>query len=108
LEGIKAELTNIKTIYKHENNQILNISFILSIVIVIIGALFKIMHYPFSQLLLIAGLISMLVFWFVAIREIKSSTKIDGSEKFMWIFGLITLGCFAGMLYVFSARKRIV
>ena len=91
-----------------ENKQILNISLILSIVIVIVGALFKIMHYPYSQLLLIIGFVSMLVFWYVAISEIKSSTKIDGSEKFMWIFGLIFFGSFIGLVYLLSARKRIV
>jgi hypothetical protein len=91
-----------------KNKQILNLSFVLSIVIVLVGALFKIMHYPFSQLLLIVGLISMLVFWFVAISEIKSSTKIDGTEKFMWIFGIIFLGSVAGLVYLLSARKRIV
>jgi len=91
-----------------KNKQILNLSFVLSIVIVLVGALFKIMHYPFSQLLLIVGLISMLVFWYVAISEIKSSTKIDGSEKFMWIFGIIFFGSVAGLVYLLSARKRIV
>lgn len=91
-----------------KNKQILNSSFILSIVIVIVGAFFKIMHYPFSQLLLIVGLIAMVVFWYIAISEIRSSTKIDGSEKFMWIFGLIFLGSFAGLVYLLSARKRIV
>jgi hypothetical protein len=91
-----------------ENKQILNLSFALSFVIVIIGALFKIMHYPYSQLFLIVGLISMLVFWYVAISEIRSSTKIDGSEKFMWIFGIIFLGSVTGLVYLLSARKRIV
>jgi hypothetical protein len=91
-----------------KNKQILNLSFVLSFVIVIVGALFKIMHYPFSQLLLIVGLISMLVFWYVAISEIKSSTKIDGSEKFMWIIGIIFFGSVAGLVYLLSARKRIV
>jgi hypothetical protein len=91
-----------------KNKQILNISFILSFVIVIIGALFKIMHYPGAQLLLIAGLISMLVFCYVAISEIKSSTKIDGSKKFMWIFGLIFFGTITGLVYLLSARNRIV
>lgn len=91
-----------------KNKQILNISFVLSIVIVLVGALFKIMHYPYSQLFLIVGLISMLVFWYLAISEIKSSTKIDGTEKFMWIFGIIFLGSVAGLVYLLSARKRIV
>jgi hypothetical protein len=62
--------------------QILNISFTSSIVVVIVGALFKIMHYPYSQPLLIIGLLSLLVFWYVSLSEIKSSTRITASEKF--------------------------
>ena len=91
-----------------KNKQILNISLALTIVIVIVGALLKIMHYPYSQVVLIAGLISMLIFWYVAISEIKSSTKIDGLEKFIWIFGLIFFGSITGLVYLLSARKKIV
>lgn len=72
-----------------ENKQILNISLLFSVIIVIVGTLFKILHYPYSQLFLASGFIAMLVFCFVAISEIRSSTKINQSEKFMWILSLI-------------------
>jgi hypothetical protein len=90
------------------NLQILNISFTSSIVVVIVGALFKIMHYPYSQPLLIIGLLSLLVFWYVSLSEIKSSTKIDASEKFMWFIGLIFCGSIADLVYLLSGRKRII
>ena len=88
--------------------QILNISFTVSILIVLLGSLSKIMHYPFAQSFLIIGLVSMIVFWIVAISEIKSSNKIEGSEKFMWIIGLIFCGSIAGLVYLLSGRKRII
>ncbi len=91
-----------------EKKQILNISLVLSIVTVILGSFLKIMHYPYSQFFLILGVISLLVFWLVAIPEIKSSKKIDGSEKFMWIFGLIFISNIACLVYLLSARKRII
>jgi hypothetical protein len=91
-----------------KNKQILNVSFIASIVIVILGALIKIMHYPYSQIVLVVGLLSLVVFWIVAISEIKSSTRITGSEKFMWIIGLIFCGSIAGLVYLLSGRKRII
>lgn len=91
-----------------EKKQILNISLVLSIVTVILGSFLKIMHYPYSQFLFILGVITMLVFWSVAIPEIKSSKKIDGSEKFMWIFGLIFISNIACLVYLLSARKRII
>jgi len=91
-----------------ENKQILNLSFAFSIIICVIGALFKILHYPYSEILLGLGLISLLVFWIVAISELKASTKISGNEKFMWTIALLFLGSFAGLIYLTSARKRIV
>jgi hypothetical protein len=91
-----------------KNKQILNVSFIASIVIVILGALIKIMHYPYSQIVLVVGLLSLVVFWIVAISEIKSSTRITGSEKFMWIIGLIFCGSITGLVYLLSGRKRII
>lgn len=91
-----------------ENKQILNISLLFSVIIVIVGALFKILHYPYSQLFLASGFIAMLIFCFVAISEIKSSTKINQSEKFMWIFGLIFISSITSLVYILSARKRIV
>lgn len=91
-----------------ENKQILNISLLFSVIIVIVGTLFKILHYPYSQLFLALGFIAMLVFCFVAISEIRSSTKINQSEKFMWIFGLIFISSITSLVYILSARKRIV
>lgn len=91
-----------------ENKQILNISLLFSVIIVIVGTLFKILHYPYSQLFLASGFIAILVFCFVAISEIRSSTKINQSEKFMWIFGLIFIGSITSLVYILSARKRIV
>lgn len=90
------------------NKQILNVSLVFSVIITIVGALFKIMHYPYSQLFLATGFVAMLVFCIVAISEIKSSTKINQSEKFMWIFGLIFIGSVTSLVYILSARKRIV
>lgn len=91
-----------------ENKQILNISLLFSVIIVIVGTLFKILHYPYSQFFLASGFIAMLVFCFVAISEITSSTKINQSEKFMWIFGLIFISSITSLVYILSARKRIV
>ena len=91
-----------------QKNHILNIVFTLSIVLVTLGALFKIMHYPYSQIVMIIGLLSMLVFWFLTLSEIISSTRIPGSEKFMWIIGLIFCGSIAGLVYLLSGRNRII
>ncbi|MFM1753713.1 MAG: hypothetical protein RLZZ236_652 [Bacteroidota bacterium] len=90
------------------NKQILTVSLLLSIVIIIVGTLLKIMHYPCFEMLLLTGFISTFVFWYIAITEIKSSTKISGGEKFMWIFGLIFISSITSLVYLLSARKRII
>ena len=91
-----------------EKKQILTISLFLSTVIVIVGAFFKIMHYRYSEMVLIIGFISTFVFWSIAIPEIKCSTKISGAEKFMWIFGLVFISSITSLVYILSARKRII
>ena len=91
-----------------ENKQILTISLLLSTVIVIVGTLLKIMHYTYFEMLLFIGFISTFIFWYIAIPEIKSSTKISGAEKFMWIFGLIFISSLTSLVYLLSARKRII
>ena len=90
------------------NKQILTVSLLLSIVIMIVGTLLKIMHYPYFEILLLIGLISTFVFWYIAISEIKSSNKISGAEKIMWIIGLIFISSITSLVYLLSARKRII
>lgn len=49
-----------------------------------------------------------LIFIIAAIYEVTQSTKIDRSEKIMWIIGFLFLTTIAGLIYVLSARKRVV
>ena len=88
--------------------KIVNYSFIISVVVVILGALAKIMHCPYSQLLLIIALLAMVVLAISCLYEITKSEKIEGTEKFMWVVGFIVLTMVAGLVYILSARKRIV
>jgi hypothetical protein len=87
--------------------QIVPISFALSFIITIIGALVKIMHWPFSQPLLIIGLLSLAVFVGYSIYEIANSNKIKRSELVMWIIGFLFFSHITGLVYVLSARQRI-
>jgi hypothetical protein len=83
-------------------------SFIFSIVAVLIGALMRIMHVEHSIFFLAIGLLAMLTFVVTAIYEITNSTKIEGTEKFMWVVGFLFLSTITGLVYILSARKRIV
>jgi predicted membrane channel-forming protein YqfA (hemolysin III family) len=83
-------------------------SFSLSFVLTIFGALMKIIHLPIANTLLLIGLLSMAIFILLSVFEISNSKKIEGTEKFMWISGLIFFGFFTGLLYVLSYRKKII
>ncbi len=73
-----------------------------------VGALLKIAHWGGGHFILTLGLLSLLVFAVLAIIEITGSKKIEGTEKFMWIIGLLFLSVIAGFVYLVYARKRIV
>lgn len=90
-----------------ENKKTLPIIFILSFAIIIIGALFKLMHWQGSETMLILGLTSQAVLAFGCLYEIFRSKKIELHEKIMWLVGFIFLSVIAGFIYIISARKRI-
>ena len=83
-------------------------SFFLLFIITIIGALFKIMHWPGASMLLIIGLLSLAVFIFTALYEVHNSKTINSSEKFMWTIGFLFFGSIAGLVYILSGRKRVI
>lgn len=91
-----------------KNTQILKVSFIVWMVTVIIGSLAKIIHYYNADIILQLSIVSFLVFSCIAIYEVYSSTRIEKSEKLMWIVGIIFLGFITGIFYLSVGRKRIV
>ena len=86
----------------------LPLSFTLSIISTFIGALFKIMHIPISNIFLVIGLLTLIIFIVLSIYEISNSKKLEGTGKFLWIIGFIFFGVFTGLLYVLSYRKKII
>jgi len=88
--------------------KILRSSLFFCIGIAILGSWFKLMHKPGADTLLLLSVIAGVVFIFTAIKEVSNSEKIDRSEKIMWFFGFIFLTTIAGLVYVLSARKRVV
>ena len=91
-----------------ENKKIIILSFAFSAVITLIGAFLKIMHWPFASVLLGIGLLFTLVFIVMSIIEINNSKKIDASEKLMWFVGFVLFAQLTGIVYILSARKRII
>lgn len=88
--------------------QFLSATYLFNVALVVLGALFKVMHYPNGDLMLTVGVLAMFAYVAVILPEILRSTRIDTAEKLMWITGLLCLTVVAGYLYIFKARKRIV
>jgi hypothetical protein len=86
---------------------IVKTSFVISFIITLIGAYFKIMHTDGAEIFLIAGMIATLVFIVSAIYEVRTSNRIDHTEKTMWTIAFIFMSGIAGLIYFFIGRKRI-
>jgi peptidoglycan/LPS O-acetylase OafA/YrhL len=91
-----------------QKEKILRSSLFLSIGVSILASWFKLMHKPGSDFLFFIALIAAAVFIITAIGEINRSEKIEPSEKIMWVFGFLFLTGIAGLVYIFSGRKRVV
>jgi hypothetical protein len=87
---------------------IVKASFAVSILLTILGAYLKITHAPSAELLLIIGVIASLVFIISAIYEVRTSNRVDFTEKTMWTLAFVFFGGIAGLVYFFIGRKRIV
>lgn len=82
--------------------------FLISLVVTLIGAFYKILHWGYAQPILIIGLLFTLLYMTVGIIEVTNSSKIDKSEKIMWTVGFTFFGFITAIVYLLSGRKRIV
>jgi hypothetical protein len=86
---------------------IVKTSFIVSFVITLIGAYLKIVHSGGAETALGIGVISTLIFIVAAIYEVRTSKRIENSEKTMWTLGFIFFSGLAGLIYFLIGRRRI-
>ena len=87
---------------------ILKISFAVSLLCLLSGLVFKILHYPISEGIIIISLLTALVFILIALPEVWSSRTIHISEKMMWTVGFFVLMGLTGLLYLIQGRKRVL
>ncbi|MBA4140778.1 MAG: PLDc N-terminal domain-containing protein [Segetibacter sp.] len=83
------------------------ISFFISFILTLIGAYLKITHSEGADTGLIIGVIASLVFIVSAIYEVRTSSRINHSEKTMWTIAFIFFSNIAGLIYILIGRKRI-
>jgi len=87
---------------------IVKTTFIVGLLITLIGAYLKITHSEGAEALLIIGVIAWLSFIVTAIYEVRTSNRIDNTEKTMWTIAFIFFGGIAGLIYFLIGRRRIV
>ena len=90
-----------------KRHNILKISFFISVIGILTGAVLKIMHSNFAELFLQISIGFYLVFAALVIYEIYQSCNIETVEKIMWTIGILFLGSIVGLLYLVTGRKRI-
>ncbi|MHC1702603.1 MAG: hypothetical protein AB9846_01725 [Tenuifilaceae bacterium] len=79
---------------------------IVTLVFVLTGAFFKIMHYPNGAIILSLGLISSLVYIILGLVDVFSDKEMNLQVRFMWLIGFIFISWIAGMLYYPHFKKR--
>ena len=82
-------------------------SFIISFIITLIGVYLKITHSDGAETLLIIGIVATLVFIVSAIYEVRTSKRINNTEKTIWTIAFIFMSGLAGLIYFSIGRKRI-
>jgi hypothetical protein len=90
------------------NKNLLITAYLLSLIVLITAVLFKILHMPFGEDFIIIALIVSVFFSVLSLYEIWTSKRIDQSEKIMWTISFIFFNSFAALIYILSARKRIL
>ncbi|HUH33119.1 MAG TPA: hypothetical protein VLZ28_04145 [Daejeonella sp.] len=87
---------------------ILKISLSTAFVCIMLGLVAKILHYSYRLNTIMVGIIAALLFTAIALFEVWSSKQVMITEKFMWTTGFIIMPGLTGILYLFTARKRIL
>jgi hypothetical protein len=82
------------------------VSLIISIVLNLLGAFFKIAHYPFGNLLIWISTGVSLVFIILGLLDVFKDKEDLPVDKLLWTLGLIFLNWVAGLLYYPKFKRR--
>ncbi|RZJ33382.1 MAG: hypothetical protein EOO51_13940 [Flavobacterium sp.] len=77
-----------------------SLALFLSIPILIIGALFKLLHWPGAAFIFPLAFLISIIYIIIGLTMIFRSNK-PLPEKFLWLIGFIFFGLITGLLYYF-------
>ena len=86
---------------------IITLSLIISFILNFLGVYLKITHSADADKFLIAGIIASIVFLVTAIYEVRTSKRINYTEKNLWTLAFIFFSSIAGLIYILIGRRRI-
>ena len=89
-----------------KRDKVYSLALLSSVLLILPGAFFKIMHFPLADALLTTGLILMLLFIFIAVINIINDRSKPASEKLFWFTGFIFLPVIAGIYYYIKEIKH--
>jgi len=79
---------------------IFKIAYIFSFILIVIGLLFKIQHWPNGSNILSAGLLFAIVYIFIGIQSVFSNPNIELAEKILWTVGFTCFITLTGLIYM--------
>ncbi len=86
--------------------KIYKLSLIISLIITIIGAMFKIMHWPGASVLLTIGLLTSLIYILIALFTIYQTKNKTMIEKLLWLIGFVCFSWIVGLIYYYTELKQ--
>ena len=87
------------------NLYLYKISLIISLSIIIVGIIFKILHFPYAEAILLIGQILGLLYTIIGLVCIYKSADISIYEKIFWTIGFIIFSLGFGLYYYFKEIK---
>ena len=90
--------------------RLLKTTFLMSILLMLIGAMLKILHIggQYGYWIFIGAIIAHFIYVIVSIFEINNSSRIKSLEKIAWTIGFIFFSIVTAFLYYISGRARII
>ena len=89
-----------------DKNKLYKFSLFLSIPVIIIGALFKIQHWPLSSLIMSIGLLISLIYIVIGLIDVYKNDNKMLPEKLMWLIGFLMLPMITGLIYYLRMTSK--
>ena len=88
------------------NIKLYKFSLILSIPVIIIGAMIKIQHWPLASLIISIGLLISLIYIVIGLIDVYKNDNKMLPEKLMWLIGFLMIPMITGLIYYLRMTSK--